>query len=222
MTNTKNQKNTQIKSRARVKSLAEVFTAEREVNAMLDLVSEMFPSGTHDLHLIDKRFLEPAVGTGNFVVEILRRKLQHVPCFGPGDVAWFQAMVLKAVGSIYAVDIDTENVAETRARLLELAVEMTETKAGSYAPGCADELRGALTAVLTDNIVLGNTLTDMGHLLWASYDIKPGALGWTVQRRWSVAGSDTVAEEETRPQHLQSLKPRADSERVVNQAPTNS
>ena len=58
----------QIKSRQRVTDHGEVFTAEREVNAMLDLVKQ-------ETERIDSTFLEPACGTGNFLVEILRRKL---------------------------------------------------------------------------------------------------------------------------------------------------
>ena len=61
----------QIKSRERVVERGEVFTAEREVNAMLDLVKQ-------ETERIDSRFLEPACGTGNFLVEILRRKLEVV------------------------------------------------------------------------------------------------------------------------------------------------
>lgn len=56
-----------IKSRNRVRDLAEVYTAEREVRAMLDLVPEFS---------LKQTFLEPACGNGNFLIEILRRKLQ--------------------------------------------------------------------------------------------------------------------------------------------------
>ena len=56
----------QLKSKSRVADHGEVFTAEREVNAMLDLVKQ-------ETERIDSRFLEPACGTGNFLVEVLRR-----------------------------------------------------------------------------------------------------------------------------------------------------
>ena len=59
----------QVKSRERVAEHGEVFTAEREVNAMLDLVKQ-------ETERVDSRFLEPACGDGNFVAEILRRKLE--------------------------------------------------------------------------------------------------------------------------------------------------
>lgn len=60
--------NHQIKSKERVAAHGEVFTSEREVNAMLDLVKQ-------ETERIDSRFLEPACGDGNFLIEILRRKL---------------------------------------------------------------------------------------------------------------------------------------------------
>ena len=61
----------QIKSKKRVAADGEVFTAEREVNAMLDLVKQ-------ETERVDRRFLEPACGDGNFLAEILRRKLKEV------------------------------------------------------------------------------------------------------------------------------------------------
>ena len=61
----------QIKSKERVAEHGEVFTNEREVNAMLDLVKS-------ETDRIESRFLEPACGDGNFLAEILRRKLARV------------------------------------------------------------------------------------------------------------------------------------------------
>lgn len=60
----------QIKSRERVRDLAEVYTHKREVDAMLDLVAEMFPS-QNDPSNTDRTFLEPACGSGNLLEEIL-------------------------------------------------------------------------------------------------------------------------------------------------------
>ena len=58
----------QIKSKQRVADHGEVFTDEKEVGAMCDLVIE-------ETQRIDSRFLEPACGDGNFLIEILKRKL---------------------------------------------------------------------------------------------------------------------------------------------------
>lgn len=64
-------KNNQTKSKRRVADHGEVFIAEREVNAMLDLIKQ-------ETERIDSRFLEPACGDGNSLAEILRRKLAVV------------------------------------------------------------------------------------------------------------------------------------------------
>ena len=64
-----NHKIRQIKSKKRVADHGEVLTADREVNAMLDLVKQ-------ETERVDSRFLEPACGDGNFLAEILRRKLE--------------------------------------------------------------------------------------------------------------------------------------------------
>jgi len=61
----------QVKSRQRVQDHGEVFTNEREVNAMLDMVKQ-------ETERIESRFLEPACGDGNFLAEVLRRKLAVV------------------------------------------------------------------------------------------------------------------------------------------------
>ena len=61
----------QVKSRQRVADHGEVFTAEREVKAMCDLVKQ-------ETERIESRFLEPSCGNGNFLVEVLRRKLAVV------------------------------------------------------------------------------------------------------------------------------------------------
>ncbi len=63
--------NGHIVSKQRVADHGEVFTSQREVNAMLDLVKQ-------ETERIDSRFLEPACGTGNFLTEVLNRKLRIV------------------------------------------------------------------------------------------------------------------------------------------------
>ena len=60
----------QIKSKKRVSEHGEVFTSEREVNAMMDLVQD-------ELKQLNSTILEPACGTGNFLVEILKRKMAY-------------------------------------------------------------------------------------------------------------------------------------------------
>ncbi len=77
-----------IKSKQRVVDHGEVLTAEREVNAMLDLVKR-------ETERIESRFLEPACGTGNFLVEILRRKLAVVGArYSSSQLKWERSAVL--------------------------------------------------------------------------------------------------------------------------------
>ena len=106
----------QIKSRQRVAERGEVFTAEREVNAMLDLVKQ-------ETERIDSRFLEPACGNGNFLVEILRRKLEVVRRQYQGVVTQVQLQSVMAVSSIYGIDIMMDNVEECRQRLLKIVCD---------------------------------------------------------------------------------------------------
>ena len=88
----------QVKSRQRVTDHGEVFTAQREVNAMLDLVKQ-------ETERIDSRFLEPACGTGNFLVEILKRKLAVVEQRYAKSQIEYERYAILALSSIYGVDI---------------------------------------------------------------------------------------------------------------------
>lgn len=97
-----------IKSKERVKKFAEVFTPAHIVNDMLNLLPE-------DAFLPDKTFLEPACGNGNFLVEILRRKLKYCKCDGE---------CLEALSSIYAIDIQADNVEESKHRLFNIINEV--------------------------------------------------------------------------------------------------
>lgn len=87
-----------VKSRQRVADHGEVFTAEREVNAMLDLVK-------NETERIDSRFLEPACGNGNFLAEILRRKLAVVKRMYGRNVADYEKWSIIALMNIYGVEL---------------------------------------------------------------------------------------------------------------------
>ena len=87
----------QVKSKKRVADHGEVFTNEREVNAMLDLVKQ-------ETERIESTFLEPACGDGNFLVEVLRRKLNIVTDrYKKSQFEWERYSVI-AISSIYGVD----------------------------------------------------------------------------------------------------------------------
>ena len=144
----------QIKSKQRVADHGEVFTAEREVNAMLDLVKQ-------ETERIDSTFLEPACGTGNFLVEILRRKLAVVKReYYPrrGSCHDYELQALKAVMSIYGVDLLQDNVEACQERLFEIFDKEYTAVCKSEAN---DSYRDAVRYVLSQNILCGNALSMM-------------------------------------------------------------
>lgn len=97
--------NTQVKSRERVTEHGEVFTAEREVKAMCDMINDecMRPEST---------FLEPACGDGNFLEEILKRKLSAIK----NDPDYVRKSLI-ALSSLYGIDILDDNVRSCQKRL---------------------------------------------------------------------------------------------------------
>ncbi len=140
----------QIKSRQRVAERGEVFTAEREVNAMLDLVKQ-------ETERIDSRFLEPACGNGNFLAEILRRKLEVVSRQYERQESLVQLQSVIAVSSIYGVEIMMDNVEECRQRLLDIICEWyPSAMGGEKAP---EELCAVWRYLLERNILWGDALT---------------------------------------------------------------
>ena len=141
--------NRQIKSKKRVSDFGEVYTNEREVNAMLDLVKE-------EAEKVTSTFLEPACGNGNFLAAILRRKLSSVARIYAHDVDEYRLHMIEAVTSIYGVDIQADNVQESRNRLLDMCCA---EYSGSYGTNLSDGTVKALECVMERNIICGNTLT---------------------------------------------------------------
>ena len=140
---------TQIKSKNRVVDHAEVFTAEREVIAMLDLVKQ-------ETERIDSRFLEPACGTGNFLVEVLKRKLFVVETKYKKQQQDFERYAVIAISSIYGIDLLEDNVLECRKRLLDIFNRAYRSLfKGKTRCECID----SVSYILSKNIVQGDALT---------------------------------------------------------------
>ena len=139
----------QVKSKKRVADHGEVFTAEREVNAMLDLVKQ-------ETERIDSRFLEPACGNGNFLAEILRRKLAVVKRRYRRSPADYEKNSVLAVSSVYGVDILQDNARECQERLYQIWDQ-------EYRAVCKrqtnEDCRRSVDFILKRNIVCGNALT---------------------------------------------------------------
>jgi len=133
------------KSKKRVADHGEVFTPPWMVEAMLDLVKD-------ETERIDSRFLEPACGSGNFLVRVLRRKLAAVECkYGKSDFER-RHYALLALMCIYGIELLPDNIAECRANLLEIFAEYLGAEDSS-------ELYRAASWVLSQNLVHGDALT---------------------------------------------------------------
>lgn len=139
----------QTKSKERVRDYGEVFTNEREVKAMCDLVKD-------ETERIDSRFLEPACGDGNFLAEILKRKLAVVKAKYKKSPLDYERNAVLAATSIYGVDIMADNVEACRNRMFEIWNK-------EYTAVCKkdanDQTRNAVQFIFQKNIVCGNALT---------------------------------------------------------------
>ena len=139
----------QVKSKKRVTNHGEVFTNKREVNNMLDLVKQ-------ETERIDSRFLEPACGTGNFLVEILERKLKVVEARYKKSQIEYERNAITAISSIYGVDILEDNVDACRDRLL---VIFTKFYINHYKKDFNEEFLKSAQFILSKNIIWGDALT---------------------------------------------------------------
>ena len=134
-----------VKSKQRVADHGEVFTPAWMVEAMLNLVKD-------ETERIDARFLEPACGSGNFIVQILKRKLAAVELkFGKSDFER-QHYALLGLMCIYGIELLADNIAECRANVLDVFAEYLNIDE-------TDELYRAATHVLSTNLVHGDALT---------------------------------------------------------------
>lgn len=139
----------QIKSKERVADHGEVFTAEREVKAMCDLVKS-------ETERIDSRFLEPACGDGNFLKEILLRKLEVVKNKYRKSAYDWERNSLLALGSMYGVELLKDNCEACRKRLFEIWDKEYKKVCKKE---CNDDTRKSAKFILDRNIICGNALT---------------------------------------------------------------
>ena len=139
----------QVKSKDRVSDFGEVFTNEREVNAMLDLVK-------NETENIESTFLEPACGDGNFLSEILNRKLDIVFNRYKNHLDDYEMYSIIAVTSLYGVDILQDNVKACIERLYNI---WNEEYTKVLKSNSNDKAREACKYILTKNILCGDALT---------------------------------------------------------------
>lgn len=133
-----------IKSKQRIADHGEVFTPEWLVNSMLDLVKD-------ESERIDSRFLEPACGSGNFLVKVLGRKLLAVESkFAKSDFEK-RHYALLALMSVYGIELLPDNIEECRENMLAIFSEYSMIKD-------SDELYHAAAYVLSQNLIHGDAM----------------------------------------------------------------
>lgn len=166
----------QIRSRQRVAEHGEVFTPDWLVSDMCDLVAD-------ECDRIESRFLEPACGNGNFLAEVLRRKLATaarkygLPLLRPD----FERASIQALMSIYGVELLPDNLAECRERLYQIWVKACQAAFGQKA---GDACRKVAQFILRTNILCGDALSmtqaDGSPIIFAEWAFISGTL---VKRR---------------------------------------
>jgi hypothetical protein len=158
----------QVKSKQRVADHGEVFTAEREVKAMCDLVKT-------ETERIESRFLEPACGNGNFLSEVLGRKLTVVKARYSKSPYDYERYSVLAVTSLYGVDILEDNVQECRERLYRIWEQEYDAHVKKQAD---DQCRKAVRYILEKNILCGDALTmersDGSPIIFAEWSLVTG------------------------------------------------
>jgi hypothetical protein len=134
-----------VKSKLRVAEHGEVFTPDWLVTAMLDLVKD-------ESERIDSRFLEPACGSGNFLIQVLKRKLaavEHKFCKNDFERKHYALLGLMC---IYGIELLPDNIIECRENLIAIFSEYLNLDPG-------EDLYRAAGLVLSLNIIHGDALT---------------------------------------------------------------
>lgn len=139
-----------IKSKERVSKFGEVFTPSHIVEDMLNM--DGIKEYTYSL---DKTFLEPSCGNGNFLVAILRRKLSCLDSIDKSDTDVWKMSLLQAVSTIYGIDIQLDNVEESIDRMKKIVADKYEHEWHEEIP---DDIKKCLDVILKHNIVCGDFL----------------------------------------------------------------
>ena len=139
----------QIKNRDRVTKFAEVNTSEKEVNNMLNLVSE-------ETDRLESRFLESACGDGNFLIEILNRKMKVLLKNFKKNQYEFERNSIIVIGSLYGIDILIDNIVIARERLFKKFLSEYKTL---FREKTDKKFIDSIYFIIEKNLVQGNALT---------------------------------------------------------------
>ncbi len=137
-----------IKTKKRVADHGEVFTSQREVDAMLNLVE-------NECERFDSRFLEPACGDGNFLENILIRKLKLLTPYKNSEIEYIKNLYV-IISSIYGIEILSDNLERCRQRLASIAYKFYTKNFNEN-----KQVNISINYIFKKNIVHGDALTLM-------------------------------------------------------------
>lgn len=137
-----------IKKNINISKYGEVFTDKREINSMVDLVSD-------ELKRPDSRFLEPACGDGAFLVKILEKKMDYICERYKKNSFELQNMFLLALSSVYGIEIQENNVSKCRKNIYNLFKKKSE----KIITNNNDNYFENAMFIIEKNIVCGDALT---------------------------------------------------------------
>lgn len=181
-----------IKDESRIDQLGEVYTPENIVNQMLDMCQDNFKS---ERDVLDKTYLEPSCGNGNFLVKIIERKLK-VADKGE-NLKKVKLDVFRAYATTYGVDIMPDNVEESKQRMLQMLEENESllSKLSSLEDTEQEKFIKAIWRVLEHNIVTGNTIT--GKLVSDGIEAEELTfIDWSISDDGMVSGDEKALTED--------------------------
>jgi len=141
--------NTQFRDRKRIADYGEVFTASKEVNEIIDIVE-------HEAYRVESKFFEPACGNGNFLTEILKRKISTIEKKYAKNQVDFEKNLIISIGSLYGIDILKNNVEESKYRLEEIAIQKYKKL---FNKDTKENFIKVVKYILNKNIIIGDALT---------------------------------------------------------------
>ena len=133
----------------RAKKFGEVYTSEREVNDMLNLVCD-------ETIRIDARFLEPACGDGNFLIKILEKKLHIIEKKYKNSQVEYERYSVQAISSLYGIDILEDNVINCRKRLSNFFLQNYKKL---FKDSSKNKFIESINFILSLNIVWGDAIS---------------------------------------------------------------
>lgn len=167
------------KTRQRIRDFGEVFTADHEVRSMLDLVRYVSENEWSTV-------LEPACGTGNFLVEVLQRRIQSAIAKTSNQIE-FEFMLLRGLTTTYGIDISNDNVIESRERLLHEVKTAFKCRYKNKKPSAG--FFESVTWVLHHNIVTGDFINGLDKIVFIEYS-TPKSLYFGRQEFKLIAGAN--------------------------------